>query len=185
MAKIILSKEINTGTIFFTINAPQAGEKMLFLNPKDGVSVIAEYQNDEGRAYANGICVLLSDGETLRPYMLPLTSITGQSAELVDGTFYPQLKHKTTNAIGRQGEAAVNELCNGGAVCDIEATFPIKINKRNSKEQFSWTTIGIGDPLKETYKSEKGTITFGKATITIEEINKFFNEQNERQNNRL
>jgi hypothetical protein len=193
MAKLILTKEINTGIIFFTVNAPQVGEKMLFLNPKDVKQTVSGYVSErtdsEGNVTtltrANGLCVLLSDGQTLRPYLLSMTSITAQSAEPVEGTFYPQLRHKVTNAIGRQGETAVDDLCNSRSVVDVSALYPIKVNHRGEKKgTYNWTTIGL-DPSESKYTVKGGTITFDKATITIEEIDRFFEEQNERQNARL
>lgn len=185
MAKIISSKDIDNSAIFYTLNIPQKGEKVLFIPSEfcDGVAV-AFQKEDGGTAYANGFKCLLAGADGLRPFVFPWNSVIANGTQAIEGSTMPQMLHAVTSKIARGGFRVLDELASKKAVGEVGALYALTIKKRAKDETYTWTTVGVNE-TDQTYKATKEKITFGNHEITKEEIISFFADYMERQNKRL
>ena len=186
MAKIIASKDLDKEAIFFTLNQPQKGCKLFFLNPEltDGILSVYDSEETGKQKYANGIRCLICDDMGLRPYILPLMSLTAIGTEAINDTFTPQMKHEITRKINALRVEALLQLAKEKIVCTIGETYAMKVKRRLDDSTFSWTTYGL-DSTNEKYIEKDGTITYKGQTITVEECKTFFTDRDEKQTERL
>lgn len=186
MAKIIASKDLDKEAVFFTLNQPQKGCKLFFLDSAltDGLLSVYDSEEEGKQKYANGIRCLICDDIGLRPYVMPLLNLTAISAEAVEDTFTPQMQHEITRKINALRVDALLQLAKDKAVCKLGETYAVKVRRRSDDSTFNWTTYGL-DATKEKYTIKNGTVSYGEQSISVEECKTFFAERDEKQTERL
>lgn len=157
--------------------------RLAFLKPANVQNrITVAYEASNGKSYVQNIkCVVIYSDGTLAPHALDWGAIKEMSTTLIDGQTAPHAKSPLTDEL-RTSQNPFNifkELFENNTIVQLEKVYTGR--RRFGDKEYNVPFYGLAR-TDEKYAQTDTEITIGEHSLTFEQINKFFQEYEDRRN---